>query len=85
MKLDERCLLRGIKDRFDQLCDIIGDTIKSVPSEKFIKMFKQTLFSLPIDGSRDQSEGSKKLLKVIAGAPSIDQIPGKYKLKVSEF
>ena len=48
-------------DRFDQLCDVIGDAIKSVPSEKVIKMFKQSLFSLPIDGSRDQSEGSKKL------------------------
>ena len=53
-------------DRFDQLCDIIGDAIKSVPSEKVIKMFKQTLFSLPTDGSRDQAEGSKKLLKLQA-------------------
>ena len=70
---------------FDQLCDLIGDTIKSVPSEKVIKTFKQTLFSLPIDGSRDQAGGSKKLLKLIAGAPGIDQIPEKYKLKVSEF
>ena len=70
-------------ERFDQLCDIIVDKIKSVPSEKVIKMFKQTLFSLPIDGSK--AEGSKKLLKLIAGAPSIDQIPGKHKLKVSEF
>ena len=43
---------------FDQLCDLIGDAIKSVPSEKVIKTFKQTLFSLPIDGSRDQAEGS---------------------------
>ena len=71
---------------FDQLYDlIIGEAIKSVPSEKVIKTFKQTLFSLPIDGSRDQVEASKKLLKLIAGAPSIDQIPEKYKLKVSEF
>ena len=49
---------------FDQLFDLIGDTIKSVPSEKVIKMFKQTLFSLPTDESRDQTEGSKKLLKL---------------------
>ena len=70
---------------FDQLYDLIGEAIESVPSEKVIKTFKQTLFSLPIDGSTDQAEGNKKLLKLIAGAPSIDQIPGKYKLKVSEF
>ena len=69
---------------FDKLCDLIGDAINSVPSEKVIKTFKQTLFSLPIDGSRDEAEGSKKLLKLIAGAPSIDQIPEKYKLKVSD-
>ena len=69
---------------FDQLCDLLGDAIKSVPSEKVIKTFKQTLFSLPLDGSRDEAEGSKKLLKRIAGAPRIDQIPEKYRLKVSE-
>ena len=46
---------------FDQLYDLIGDTIKSVPSDKVIKTFKQTLFSFPTDGSRDQAEGSKKL------------------------
>ena len=57
---------------FDQLCDLIGNTIKFVPSEKVIKTFKQTLFSLPTDGSRDHAEVSKKLLKLIAGAPSID-------------
>ena len=70
---------------FDKLCDLIGDAMKSVPSEKVIKTFKQTLFSLPIDGFRDQAEGSKKLLKLIARAPNIDQIPGKYTLKVSDF
>ena len=59
---------------FDQLCDLLGDAITHVPSEKVIKTFKQTLFSLPLDGSRDEAEGSKKLLKMIAGAPRIDQI-----------
>ena len=66
---------------FDQLCDIIGDPIKSVPSEKFIKMFKQTLFSLPIDGSRDQAEGSKKTLKLIAGAQRINQNSGEIQIE----
>ena len=70
---------------FDQLCDLIGDAIKSVPSDNVIKTFEQTIFSLPIDGSRDQAEGSKELLKLITGAPRIDQIPEKYKLKISEF
>ena len=69
---------------FDQLCDLLGDAIKSVPSENVIKTFKKTLICLPLDGSRDEAEGSKKLLKMIAGAPSIDQIPEKYRLKVSE-
>ena len=59
----------------DHLCDLIDDTIKSVSSENFIKTFKQTLFSLTIDPSREQGEESKKLLKLIAGAPNIDQIP----------
>ena len=43
------------------------------------------MLSLSIDGSSDQEEGSEKLLKLIAGAPNIHQIPEKYKLKVSEF
>ena len=66
-------------------CDLIGDAIKSIQSEKVIETFEQTLFSLPSDGSRHQAEGSKKLLKLIAGAPNIDQIPEKYRLKVSDF
>ena len=39
--------------------------------------------SLPIDGSRDQAEGSKKLLSYIAKAPSLDQIPQKFRCHVT--
>ena len=68
---------------FDQLCDLIAEAIKSVPSEKVIKTFKQTLLSLPIDGSRDEAEGSKRILRYIAGAPTLDQIPQKYRSHVT--
>ena len=68
---------------FDQLCDLIAEAIKSVSPEKVIKTFKQTLLSLPIDGSRDQAEGSKRLPRYIAGAPSLDQIPEKCRSHVT--
>ena len=68
---------------FNELCTLIGEAIKSVSSAKVIKTFKQTLLFLPIDGSRDQAEGSKKLLKYIAEAPSIDEIPQKYRAHVT--
>ena len=68
---------------FDRLCDLISEAINSVPSKKVIKTFKQTLLSLPIDGSRDEVEGSKRLLKYIAEAPSLEEIPGKYRSHVT--
>ena len=39
---------------------------------------------MPIDGSQDQAEGSKKLLKYIAQAPSLDQLPEKYRAHVTD-
>ena len=68
---------------FDQLCSLLADAIKSVLSERVVKTFKQTLLSLPIDGSQDQAEGSKRLLKYIATAPSVDQLPEKHKVHVT--
>ena len=68
---------------FDQLCSLLADAIKSVPSERVVKTFKQTLLSLPIDGSQYQAEGSKRLLKYIATAPSVDQLPEKHKVHVT--
>ena len=65
---------------FTELCDLIADAIKSIPAETVIKTFKQTLFSLPADGSKDKGEGSKKL---IAKAPSFDDLPPEYKSKVT--
>ena len=60
---------------FEEMCELIADAIKSIPSERVIKTFKQTLFSLPLDGSKDQTEGSKSLLEYIDKAPSIDELP----------
>ena len=54
----------------------------AICSESVIKTFKQTLFSLPIDGSRDALEGSKRLLEKIAKAPSFEELPEQYKSKV---
>ena len=68
---------------FDELCSLIADAIKSVPSETIIKTFKQTLLSLPIDASMDQEEGGKTLLRYMAEAPSIDEIPEKYRSHVT--
>ena len=68
---------------FDQLCDLLAEAIKSVPSEKVIKTFRQTLLSLPIGGSRDEAEGSKRILRYIAGAPALEQIPEKYRPHVT--
>ena len=68
---------------FEELCDLLAEAIQSVPYEKVIKTFKQTLLSLQIDGSQDQAEGSKKLLRYIAQAPSLDQIPEKYRAHVT--
>ena len=53
---------------------------RPTPSEKIIKTFKQTLLSLRIDRLRDQEEGGKTLLRYIAEAPSIDEIPAEYDL-----
>ena len=39
---------------FTELCDLIADAIKSIPAETVIKTFKQTLSSLPADGSKDE-------------------------------
>ena len=72
-----------LKMPFNELCTLLGEAIKSVSSAKVIKTFKQTLLSLPLDGSRDQAEGSNKLLRYIAEVPSIDEIPEKYKLHVN--
>ena len=69
---------------FEELCDLLAEAIKAVPSEKVIKTFKQTLLSLPIDGSQDQAEGSKNVLKYIAQAPSLDQLPEKYRAHVTD-
>ena len=68
---------------FTELCDLIAGAIKSIPAETVIKTFKQTLFSLPADGSKDEEEGSKRLLKLIAKAPSFDDLPPEYKSKVT--
>ena len=57
----------------------------SIPKMLFEELcdFLVQFLSLPIDGSRDQAEGSKKLLKYIAQAPSLDQLPEKYRAHVT--
>ena len=69
---------------FEEMCELIADAIKSIPSERVIKTFKQTLFSLPLDGSKDQTEGSKSLLEYIAKAPNIDELPPDQRPKVTQ-
>ena len=72
-----------LKIPFNELWSLIADAIKYVPSAMVIKTFKQTLISLPIDGSRDQKEGNKTLLRYIAEALSIDEIPEQYRAQVT--
>ena len=67
---------------FNELCDLIGDAIKSVPTEVIKKSFKQTLFSLPADGSRDDIDGSKRLTSLIAQAPEFEDLPEAYRFEV---
>ena len=69
---------------FEEMCELIADAIKSIPSERVIKTFKQTLFSLPLDFSKDQTEGSKSLLEYIAKAPNIDELPPDQRPKVTQ-
>ena len=63
---------------FHELAEVVGNAIKSVKSEHIKKSFKQTLFSLPPDGSRDKEEGSKRLNALITSAPTFEQHPEKY-------
>ena len=35
---------------FEEMCELLAEAMKSIPSERVIKTFKQTLFSLPVDG-----------------------------------
>jgi len=69
---------------FSEMCDLLSDAMKSIPSERVIKTFKQTLFSLPLDGSKDQTEGSKSLLDFIAKAPSLDELSPDERSKVTQ-
>ena len=70
---------------FDQLADVLGNAVKSVKSDAIKKSFKQTLFSLPPDGSRDKEEGSKRLTNLIDIAPAFEDLPEKYRFKVIGF
>ena len=63
---------------FHELAEVVGNAIKSVKSEHIKKSFKQTLFSLPPDGSRDKEEGSKRFDALITSAPTFEQHPEKY-------
>ena len=67
---------------FSEFCDHIGDAIKAVPSEAVIKSFDQTLFS-PANGSKDEDKGSKRLRDLIAEAPTFDELPEQFKMKVT--
>ena len=67
---------------FEEMCELLAEAMKSIPSERVIKTFKQTLFSLPVDGSKDQTEGSKSLLDFIAKAPSYDELSPDERSKV---
>ena len=67
---------------FHELADVVGNAVKSVKSESIKKSFKQTLFSLPPDGSRDKEEGSERLNKLIEIAPAFEDLPEKYQFKV---
>ena len=46
------------------------------------KSFKHTLFSLTVDGSKDQKEWSKRLNDLIAIAPTFEELPEKYRFEV---
>ena len=67
---------------FHELADVVGNAVKSVKSESIKKSFKQTLFSLPPDGSRDKEERSERLNKLIEIAPAFEDLPEKYQFKV---
>ena len=69
---------------FEEMCELLAEAMKSIPSERVIKTFKQTLFSLPVDGSKDQTEGSKSLLDFIAKAPSFDELSPDERSKVTQ-
>ena len=67
---------------FHELCTLIGDAIKAVPSESIKKSFRHTLFSLPPDGSKDSTEEGKRITKLISEAPAFEDLPDKYQIKV---
>jgi len=67
---------------FHELADVVGNAVKSVKSEAIKKSFKQTLFSLPPDGSLDKQEGSERLTNLIEIAPAFEDLPEKYQFKV---
>ena len=67
---------------FHELCELIGDAIKSVSPEAIKKSFKRTLFALPADGSRDEIDGSKRLNQLIKIAPTFEELPEAYRFKV---
>ena len=68
MKRGEKCLRKlGFRNEailvmpFRQLCTIVSDAIEQASSENIKKSFKQTLFSLSLDGSEDTTKGSRRL------------------------
>ena len=67
---------------FHELCESVANAIKAVPSESIKKSFKQTLFALPVDGSKDSTEGGKRITKLIANAPDFEDLPEAYRKEV---
>ena len=67
---------------FHELCDLVGNAIKSVLTEAIKKSFKRILFALPADGSRDEIDGLKRLNQLIKIAPPFEELPEAYRFKV---
>ena len=67
---------------FHELCELVGNAIKSVSSDAIKKSFKRTLFALPADGSRDEIDGGKRLNQLIKIAPTFEELPEAYRFKV---
>ena len=67
---------------FHELCELVGNAIKSVSSDAIKKSFKRTLFALPADGSRDEIDGSKRLNQLIKIAPTFEELSEAYRFNV---
>ena len=65
----------------EQLCNIVAHSFDKVSTEQVKKSYNMCGFGIPLDGNLDDEKVSKRLLKLIAKAPSYDDLPDKWKNK----